>query len=146
MFARLSVELLDDAVSGINSSLPVALGDYGFQSSGVPVDMFRHFTEIPFPVFADFGQDFYKGSSLVPFRVKYAVVRLDLADYAPVDYLIIYAALLAACGGRTKFHFYGCHSLYFCCLDCFSSSLTVLTCLLNMTKVESAPTTSTSFS
>ena len=67
--------------------------------------MFRHFLEIPFPVFADFGQDFHRGSSLVPFRIKYAVVRLDLADYAPVDYLIIYAALLAACGGRTKFHF-----------------------------------------
>ena len=100
-----------------STELPVALGDYGFQSSGVPVDMFRYFSEIPFSVFADFGQDFYKGSSFVPFRVKYAVVRLDLADYAPVDYLIIYAALPAARSGRTKFHFYGCHSLYFCHLD-----------------------------
>ena len=51
LFACLPVELLDDAVSGINSSLPVALDDYGFQPSGVPVDMFRHFSEIPFPVF-----------------------------------------------------------------------------------------------
>ena len=55
MFARLPVELLDNAVSGINTSLPVALGDYGFQPYGVPVNMFRHFLEIPFPVFADFG-------------------------------------------------------------------------------------------
>ena len=117
LFARLPVEFLDDTVSGINSSLPVALGDYGFQPSGVPVDTFRHLTEVPFPVFADFGQNFQRGSSLVPFRIKYAVVRLDLADYAPVDYLIIYAALLAACGGRTVLYFDGCHSLYFCRLD-----------------------------
>ena len=98
-------------------SLPVALDNYGFQPSGVPVNMFRHFTKISFPVFADFGQDFHRGNSLVPFRVKYAVVRLDLADYAPVDYLIIYAALPAACGGRTVFYFDRCHSLYFCRLD-----------------------------